>query len=113
MIEVWYIDKNGFWTGERDTVFVLEEGMTDVKMLTGYVKARLVNNEWVEGATEEEIREWEEANKIDICPEPTTEEKLVIAEEKIAKLEEQIKATNEQQDFYENCIVEMAEVVYA
>lgn len=75
MIEVWYINEDGYWTGKRDTVFIVEEGMTDVKMLVGYVKPKLVNGEWIEGATEEEIQEWKD-NKIDNCSPKTTEQKL-------------------------------------
>ena len=45
--------------------------------------------------------------------EPTTDERVAALEEENALLKAQISAQSDQMDFYENCIVEMAMVVYA
>lgn len=44
---------------------------------------------------------------------PTTEERVYTLESENKLLKEQIAAQSEQLDFYEDCIAEMAEVVYA
>ena len=44
---------------------------------------------------------------------PTAEERLVSLEEENSMLKAQINAQSEQMDFYEDCIAEMAMVVYA
>lgn len=46
-------------------------------------------------------------------PEPTTEERVAALEEENALLKAQVSAQSDQMDFYEECIAEMAEVVYA
>ena len=46
-------------------------------------------------------------------PVPTTEERVTALEEENAMLKAQIAAQSDQMDFYEECIVEMASVVYA
>lgn len=46
-------------------------------------------------------------------PEPTLEERLVAAEDKSRRLEAKVKAQNESLAMLEECIVEMAGVVYA
>lgn len=67
---------------------------------------------WEEVATEAEISDWETEH-----PEP---ERFITPEEKIASLEQenkilsqQIKLQAQQQEFLENCILEMGDVVYA
>ncbi len=76
MIWVRIVDENGYYTGKMELVEEVIENMASKPMMIGYVRPRFIDGEWVEGATEKEIKEWEVANKIDICPEPTTEEKL-------------------------------------
>ena len=61
MIQVWLLDENNYFTGESIFVEEVTEQMTTEPLLIGYVKAKWTGNEWVEGATEEELKEWEEA----------------------------------------------------
>ena len=46
-------------------------------------------------------------------PEPTTEERVAALEDENAMLKAQITAQSDQMDFYEDCIAEMASIVYA
>lgn len=90
MIQVWLLDENNFFTGISNFVNEIGENMTTIPILVGYVKPKLVNDEWVEGATEKEIQEWQEANKIDICPEPTDKERITKLEEEKSILAENV-----------------------
>jgi hypothetical protein len=49
----------------------------------------------------------------DEVPTPTMDERVTELEAENAMLKAQINAQSEQIDFYEDCIVEMAAVVYA
>ena len=46
-------------------------------------------------------------------PEPTTEERLAALESENKLLKEQVSAQADQAEFYEDCIAEMAAIVYA
>lgn len=46
-------------------------------------------------------------------PEPTTEERLAALESENKLLKEQVSAQADQAEFYEECIAEMAAIVYA
>ena len=46
-------------------------------------------------------------------PEPTTDERVTALESENAMLKAQVSAQSDQMDFYEDCIAEMAAVVYA
>ena len=46
-------------------------------------------------------------------PEPTTEERVAALESENSMLKAQVSAQSDQMDFYEDCIAEMAAVVYA
>lgn len=46
-------------------------------------------------------------------PKPTTQERVTALEEENALLKAQVAAQSDQMDFYEECIVEMAAVIYA
>jgi hypothetical protein len=46
-------------------------------------------------------------------PIPTEKERIAALEEENALLKAQINAQSDQMDFYEDCIVEMAAIVYA
>ena len=48
-----------------------------------------------------------------VDPPPTTEERVATLEEENKLLKEQVSAQSNQMDFYEDCIAEMATVVYA
>lgn len=73
MIQAILLDAQGFYL-HPIVVEKLERNMTDVIPSTGYVKAQFVNGKWQEGATEKEIADLEE--QIDICDEPTAEERI-------------------------------------
>lgn len=92
MIQIYKIDENGFYTFET---YIVEEPnefeITTPCNTSGentFYKPKWDDEKWVEGATKEEIREWEEENKIDNCSEKTTEQKLEEAQEEIAHLKE-------------------------
>lgn len=46
-------------------------------------------------------------------PPPTTDERIAALESENAMLKAQVSAQSDQMDFYEDCIAEMAAVVYA
>ena len=66
--QTWTIDEQGFYLGE--STFINEEEMTDLMITTpiliGYIKPKWNGIEWVEGATEEEIQAWKDANILPI-----------------------------------------------
>lgn len=68
MIQVWTYDENKVFV---ESIFVDEvtRNMTTIPFLVGYIKPTFNEEleEWFEGATEEEIKAWEEENK----PKPT------------------------------------------
>lgn len=47
------------------------------------------------------------------APAPTTEDRLAKLDEENTLLKAQVEAQSEQADFYEDCIAEMAAIVYA
>lgn len=63
--------------------------------------------------TGEEYYNYIQANKIDICPSKTIEERLAEAEQENKLLKAQVVALNGVTDFHEELIVELATVVYA
>lgn len=76
----------------------------------GAYRYKLVDGKAVE-CTAEEIKEQEEANK----PEPvvTPEERIAQLEDENKTLTAQVDALSFQLDFQEECLVEMATIVYA
>ena len=64
MIQVWTYDENKVFV---ESIFVDEvtQNMTTIPFLVGYIKPTFNEEleEWFEGATEEEIKAWEEENK--------------------------------------------------
>lgn len=91
MIQVWLIDENNFYTGKCDFVEEPKENEITKPYEVGYVKAKwdFELQDWIEGATAEEIQEWKD-NKIDICPTPTIEEQLLATQKMVLSLQEQI-----------------------
>lgn len=63
--------------------------------------------------TAEEIAELEKLATEMPAPEPTPEERIAALEAENKLLKEQVSAQSDQMDFYEDCIAEMATVVYA
>ena len=84
MIQVWKIDTNDFFTGE--SYFVNENAEDYIESaleittpyLVGYVKGKWdwVNKRWIEGATVEEIEEWQEQQQHNPNPLPSIEERI-------------------------------------
>ena len=65
-MQVWML-KDNFYIGETKFVEEVTENMTDVPLLVGYIKPYFNGTKWVEGATEEEIKEYKQAQQIDNC----------------------------------------------
>lgn len=76
----------------------------------GAYRYKLMNGKPVE-CTAEEIAEQEEANKPE--PTPTPEERIAQLEDENRTLTAQVDALSGQIDFQEECIVEMANIIYA
>ena len=109
MIQVWLLDEYNYFTGESVFVEEVTENMTTEPLLVGYVKAKWTGEEWIEGATDEELKEWVEAQPKPAAPVKTNEE----LEQENKLLKAQIQALNATTEFHEELIVEMAMVVYA
>lgn len=109
MIQVWLLDENDFFTGESKFVDKLCNNMTSEPLTVGYIKAKWTGTEWVEGATDEEIDEWNDSQPEPSIPPKSNEE--LEQENKILKA--QISALSSNQDFLEECIAEMAMMLYA
>ena len=78
---------------------------------TGFVSPVWGGSDWQETATADEIAAWEKEHPApEIKPAPKTNAEL---ESENAKLKQQVSALADQQSFYEDCIAEMAEIVYA
>ena len=78
---------------------------------TGFISPIWDGSQWAETAAADEIAAWEkEPPAPEIKPAPMTNAELE-AENKLLK--QQVSALADQQSFYEDCIAEMAEIVYA
>lgn len=76
MIQVWIFDNNGFLVESKIIkASEITANMTEVPILTGFVKAKFNGVDWIEGATEDEIAVWQEEQSNQI-KEPTEIEKL-------------------------------------
>ena len=95
-MQVWEIDEHGFYKyetklleksydAEGKPVEPILTGYTTIPLMNGYIKPKLVNSKWVEGATPEEIKVWEEANQL-IAEPDKIEVKLSQIEEAIGIL---------------------------
>ena len=74
---------------------------------------RIYENGIYRDMTAEEIAELEKLATEMPAPEPTPEERIAALEAENKLLKEQVSAQSDQMDFYEDCIAEMATVVYA
>ena len=94
-MQVWLYDENKVFT---ESIFVeeLKENMTKVPLLVGHIKPTFNGEEWFEGATEEEIKVWQEEN------EPQEPQKT---------LEEQLEESNKRVVFVEAAMAELAKQV--
>lgn len=67
MIQVWNIDVDGIFT---ESTLIEEEYFDKNTMVktpignVGFYKAKWNGEKWIEGATEEEIKAWQEENKV-------------------------------------------------
>ena len=78
---------------------------------TGFIAPIWGGSDWQETATADEIAAWEQAHPApEVVPIPKSNAEL---ESENAKLKQQVSALADQQSFYEDCIAEMAEIVYA
>ena len=78
---------------------------------TGFIAPIWGGSDWQETATADEIAAWEQAHPApEIKPAPKSNAEL---EAENATLRQQVSALADQQSFYEDCIAEMAEIVYA
>lgn len=114
-MQVYEIDNNNFYTGKGHFVEEPSEYEITTPCNTSTddnfykPKWNFELKKWIEGWTAEEIKAWEDSKQIDILPQPTLAD--VIAENKL--LNAQVDALSANQDFYEECIVEIASLVYA
>lgn len=78
---------------------------------TGFLSPIWGGSDWQETATADEIAAWEQAHPApEVKPAPKSNAEL---EAENATLRQQVSALADQQSFYEDCIAEMAEIVYA
>ena len=78
---------------------------------TGFISPVWDGSQWAETAAADEIAAWEKEHPApEVVPAPKTNAEL---ESENAKLKQQVSALADQQSFYEDCIAEMAEIVYA
>ena len=78
---------------------------------TGFLSPVWGGSDWQETATADEIAAWEQEHPAPkVVPTPKSNAEL---EAENATLRQQVSALADQQSFYEDCIAEMAEVVYA
>lgn len=95
-IQVYEIDGQGFYTGKTYFVEEVLENHATKTISVGKVKPKwdFDLQDWVEGATEEEIAEWLDSQQIDNCsPIPTNEElnnQLVETQKLCLSLQKQI-----------------------
>lgn len=78
---------------------------------TGFISPVWDGSKWAETAAADEIAAWEQAHPApEAVPSPMSNAEL---EAENATLRQQVSALADQQSFYEDCIAEMAEIVYA
>ena len=78
---------------------------------TGFISPVWDGSQWAETAAADEIAAWEKEHPApEVVPTPKSNAEL---EAESATLRQQVSALADQQSFYEDCIAEMAEVVYA
>lgn len=78
---------------------------------TGFLSPVWGGSDWQETAAADEIAAWEQLHPApEVKPAPKSNAEL---EAENATLRQQVSALADQQSFYEDCIAEMAEVVYA
>lgn len=94
-----------FYTLNEDET-IIEDGW---QIANSLLKAKWTGSEWVEGATEQESKEWEEAQPKPPTPIKTNEE----LQEENKLLKAQVEALSLTADFHEELIAEIATMLYA
>lgn len=69
------------------------------------MKMRIFDGKIYRDMTAKEVEQWQQSMSEAPAPEPTTEER-------VAALEEELKAERKNREFLEDCIAEMAIMVY-
>lgn len=78
---------------------------------TGFISPVWDGSQWAETAAADEIAAWEKEHPApEVKPAPKSNAEL---EAENATLRQQVSALADQQSFYEDCIAEMAEIIYA
>ena len=78
---------------------------------TGFLSPVWGGSDWQETAAADEIAAWEQEHPApEVKPSPKSNAEL---EADNATLRQQVSALADQQSFYEDCIAEMAEIIYA
>ncbi|WP_321994840.1 hypothetical protein [Clostridium butyricum] len=107
------IDKNGFiiercvlFIEDMPQYFVITESMQILDMYNGnLIRPKWTGVEWIEGATDEEIRAWEENNK-PVVKEPTSQD--ILNAKLISDNAELLKANEEQKKLNANLLLKIA-----
>lgn len=86
MIQAWLLDEDNYFIGESTFVEESTENMTTEPLLVGYIKAKWTSEEWIEGATEEEIQAWKDSQPKEALQE-TIDERDISLEKQLADLE--------------------------
>jgi hypothetical protein len=112
MVLVYLCDEEGYY---KDWTMVnegepLPDNSTKLMPPDGMHKPRLINDEWVETLTEEEIAERKKEQPVQLTEEQL---RLQTLEQENKLLKVQNKALSERTDFHEELIAEMAMIVYS
>lgn len=83
--QIYLVDKNGYFIESVMTENPKAEDIT-TPILTGYVKTKWNGNDWVEGATDEEISVYE-AEQLALHSAPTLEQQIEELKIKVAELQ--------------------------
>ena len=102
-------NQTGTFSAVPDGWAILPDGMETPNFPFGEVT---VDNSAPPVVTSWKAGEWPEPEP-EPDPKPTTEERVAALENENAMLKAQVSAQSDQMDFYEDCIAEMATVVYA
>ncbi len=109
MIQVWCYDKNGVFT-ESVLVEKLGESMTTISPNGLGLYCKVFDGEnWVEGWTEEKIQAWKDNQTAQELP---LADKIQDLEEENKRLKEQVKTITQQATFIEDCLLEVAQIIY-
>lgn len=105
------------WNGEPPAGYALVSDALDTSVFydfMGFVTLELDGDTVTSMTGNQEALDAYKASLPDpVEPEPTTEERVSTLESENSMLKAKVSAQSDQMDFYEDCIAEMAAVVYA